>query len=64
MKMDFNPDALECPRCGKRVLVSRGEGHYHCLWCGFKRDISEPEEGFQAFWTMIPFGIILALILV
>lgn len=43
MNVDFNPEALECPRCGKRVLVRRGGDHYHCLWCGFQRDIAEPE---------------------
>lgn len=53
MNVDFEPNALECPRCGKRVLVRRGEGRYHCLWCGFNRDISEPEEIMQAFWAFV-----------
>jgi ribosomal protein S27AE len=35
----------ECPKCGKRSLAQSGSDKYHCLWCGFYRDISEPEGG-------------------
>jgi DNA-directed RNA polymerase subunit RPC12/RpoP len=44
MNVDFNPNAMECPRCGKHVLVERESGHYRCLWCGFERDISAPGD--------------------
>jgi ribosomal protein S27AE len=35
----------ECPKCGKHSLAQRGNDEYHCLWCGFYRDISHPEGG-------------------
>lgn len=63
MNVDFNPEALECPRCGKRVLVKRGENQYHCLWCGFRRDISAPGE-FPGFLAVIPAAIIILLLLI
>lgn len=30
----------ECPKCGKHSLAQQGHDKYHCLWCGFYRDIS------------------------
>ncbi|MEO1095364.1 MAG: hypothetical protein AAFX01_10745 [Cyanobacteria bacterium J06638_28] len=57
MNVDFNPEALECPRCGKHVLVRRGNDHYRCLWCGFRRDISESGD-ISGFW-----GVFLAIII-
>ena len=57
MNVDLMPEALECPRCGKRVLVRRGNDHYHCLWCGFQRNIAEPER-LTGFW-----GAVLALVI-
>ncbi len=47
MKQDFSGirNALEeCPKCGKHSLAQQGHDKYHCLWCGFYRDISQPEE--------------------
>jgi ribosomal protein L37E len=35
----------ECPKCGKHSLAQRGHDKYQCLWCGFYRDISEPQWG-------------------
>lgn len=34
---------MECPKCGKKGLVERHPDNYHCLWCGFQKDLSEPE---------------------
>ncbi|NEP55636.1 MAG: hypothetical protein F6K31_01125 [Symploca sp. SIO2G7] len=33
----------ECPKCGKHSLAQQAHNKYHCLWCGFYRDISPPE---------------------
>lgn len=38
-------EALECPKCGKKVLVRQDNTRYSCLWCGFHRDISQPRLG-------------------
>ncbi len=35
----------ECPKCGKHSLAQQGHDKYHCLWCGFYRDISQPQGG-------------------
>lgn len=61
MNVDLKSDSLECPRCGKPVLVRRGNDHYHCLWCGFKRDISE-SQGLGEFLAVF-LAIITALVI-
>jgi hypothetical protein len=33
----------EGPKCGKHSLAQQGHDKYHCLGCGFYRDISQPE---------------------
>jgi hypothetical protein len=33
-------DVVECPKCGKRSIVSLSSTLYHCLSCDFKRDLS------------------------
>jgi hypothetical protein len=43
----------ECPNCGKHSLAQNGSDKYHCLWCGFYRDISQPEGGFMVFAAAI-----------
>lgn len=43
----FEPINLptECPKCGKKSLIRRSNEQYHCLWCGFHRNLSQPEAG-------------------
>ncbi|MGB7441947.1 MAG: hypothetical protein WA919_12820 [Coleofasciculaceae cyanobacterium] len=43
----FEPINLptECPKCGKHSLIRRSNDQYHCLWCGFYRNLSQPEAG-------------------
>jgi hypothetical protein len=41
-------DAMHvCPKCGKRSLTRVGEGRFHCLWCGFRRNITDGELSYQ-----------------
>lgn len=63
MNVDFNSEALECPRCGKRVLVRRGEDHYHCLWCGFQRNIAEPEDFSGFLGALLAIMVVLLLVI-
>ena len=35
----------ECPNCGKKGLVQRGNDVFQCLSCNFSRDLSEAERG-------------------
>lgn len=52
MHGNFDHEGLECPRCGKHVLVRRGSDYYQCLWCGFRRNLSEP-EGLPVFLVIV-----------
>ena len=35
----------ECPKCGKRALAQVNQECFKCLWCHFRRDLSEPTWG-------------------
>ncbi len=62
MKPDFLEmrNALEeCPKCGKPSLAQQSPDKYHCLWCGFYRDISSSEGGGMVFIATV---ILLTLI--
>lgn len=48
----------ECPKCGKRSLAQKGRDRYHCLWCGFDRDISR-SEGANIFFIAAIFIVAL-----
>jgi ribosomal protein L37E len=55
-----SPDRLDCPRCGKRVLVKRNHDEYHCLWCGFYRNLN---YGSMGNWGPSPFFFIMLLVI-
>ena len=46
-----------CPKCSKNALVQRDLDRYYCLWCGFRKDISEGESQGSGI------GLVLLLIL-
>lgn len=60
-------DIVECPNCGKKSVVKRGDNVYECLACDFKRDFSkQPERKAEAgvfFWPTAIAAIIAFLIL-
>jgi hypothetical protein len=35
----------DCPKCGKPSLNER-EGIFHCLWCGFHRNVADSEHSY------------------
>lgn len=39
--MDRHETLHECPNCGKRALVQIGQERFECLWCGFRRNLSD-----------------------
>lgn len=43
--LDQQKAALECPKCGKRSVVSHQAGVYSCLNCDFERDLNFSTEG-------------------
>lgn len=51
-------NTLECPQCGKKVLVQENGTKYTCLWCDFNRDLTPVLK--QADKTL-PFFSVLAL---
>lgn len=57
MKPDFlemSSALSECPKCGKHSLAQPSHDKYHCLWCGFYRDISSPSgDGWLLIATII-----------
>lgn len=52
----------ECPNCGKKGLVQRGNDLFQCLSCNFSRDLSEAESGNDISWVLIA-GLGVALLL-
>lgn len=52
----------ECPNCGKKGLVQRGNDVFQCLSCNFSRDLSKSEQGNDVSWILI-FGLFLAFLL-
>lgn len=39
--LEHDHRGLECPKCGKRVLVEHDPNKYKCLWCGFRRNAND-----------------------
>lgn len=52
----------ECPNCGKKGLVQRGNDLFQCLSCNFSRDLSESERGNDISWVLVV-GLGVALLL-
>lgn len=52
----------ECPNCGKKGLVQRGNDVFQCLSCNFSRDLSQAERGNDISWVLIA-GLGIALLL-
>ena len=52
----------ECPNCGKKGLVQRGNDMFQCLSCNFSRDLSKSEQGNDVSWILI-FGFSVAFLL-
>lgn len=52
----------ECPNCGKKGLVQRGNDLFQCLSCNFSRDLAESERGNDISWVLVVgFGVALLL---
>lgn len=49
----FNQDIMDCPSCGRRGLVKQSNDIYHCLCCGFRRNLSNSIFSGEIFWTII-----------
>lgn len=52
-------DSLECPKCGKKVLVQESKTKYSCLWCNFSRDLTRSEKQVDG---AVPLFAILAML--
>lgn len=53
----------ECPKCGKRSLNER-EGVFHCLWCGFHRNIADSEHSYfgKTLGNFAVFALLVAMV--
>jgi hypothetical protein len=54
---------MDCPKCGKKGLVERFPNCYHCLWCGFHKDLSEPEPESGGLLPMLAIAFLILLFL-
>lgn len=56
--------ALKCPSCKEEALVQRGDTHYECIYCGYKKDLDtyEPSSGSFAIFGFIFFIILIAIL--
>ena len=52
-----------CPKCGKHSLARVSEQRYQCVWCRFRRDLSQ-EGGFDGSESFLLFLFLGALIFV
>ncbi len=43
--IDRHETLHECPNCGKRSLAQIGQERFECLWCGFRRNLSDHRWG-------------------
>lgn len=53
----------ECPKCGKRALAQTSHNRFECLWCNFRRDLSEPYFGGGALAALISSVFFILLLL-
>ncbi len=51
-----------CPKCDKQTLNQTEAGIFECIWCGFRKDISQRNGGPVAVIAMAG-GIILLIAL-
>lgn len=56
-----HPHHLECPRCGRRAVVVRGESRFICLSCGWQRNVDDP-WGCSPLFLMIMMAVTVLLI--
>lgn len=54
-----------CPKCGKHTAVQQPNGAYHCLNCGYHRDLATLDEGsiFGVFSAAV-LSVLLAIALI
>lgn len=57
-----HPHHLECPRCGRHTVVTKAEGYYVCLSCGWERDLTN-EWGYGVIRLFSAAGVILLFLL-
>ncbi len=55
------PAPLECPQCGKKVLIQNGN-FFKCLWCKFESSLDETPNG--AFLFPFIAAMLLTLVLI
>lgn len=62
IETEVRTELHECPKCGKKALVARGD-RFHCLWCNFTRDVSEPEPDGSFLVIVIAAILLIGLVL-
>ena len=49
----------DCPKCSKKTLNQIEPGIFECIWCGFRKDLSQKDSGAAVAITVA--GIILLI---
>lgn len=63
----LTPPSVQCPDCGVHSIVEYKPTVYHCLKCGFEKDLSIPPEPKgtgpgAAIMGLAGFGLLLILL--
>ena len=53
----------DCPKCNKKALAQVEPGVFECIWCGFRRDVTQPQRGFWSALLAALGGVGLLLVL-
>lgn len=48
-----HPHNLECPRCGRHSIVTRGENVFQCLNCHWRRDLPDSQVGLSTTLAIV-----------
>ncbi|MBE9110382.1 hypothetical protein IQ273_13255 [Nodosilinea sp. LEGE 07298] len=64
----LTPPSVQCPECGVHSIVEYKPTVYHCLKCGFEKDLSIPPESNEsglgsAIMGFVGFGLVLLILL-
>ena len=61
--MQQTHESMECPRCDRKGLVSRNNEVYKCVYCGFRRDLSNSGENVDSILLWL-IGLVIVIFVI
>lgn len=52
----------DCPKCNKKALAQVEPGVFECIWCGFRRDVTQQGGFWSALLALGGAGLLLILL--